>query len=246
MWMCQWGGTGVHYGVAQGCTNRVAQGCNNRAAWGCTNGVTQPRAQPISRGLFRSPAQRWSPGRDRAVLARRAPRATTPCSRPACSAGENTSKWDLKANLSLKGQTGRSPIIKGSTTPAPACCPWHFPAGTCIRCLRDSPAATCHLSMGCPHVVNQPPRHSQVTAPAPALHAALCSPRYTFNLHLQLPWCGMRRGFACTSDRSCIPIPSVVTITTSTHVIKVITHTNWACDCMGISVIFFFFFKLGL
>lgn len=129
------------------------------------------------------------------------------------------------------------------------------------RCLTDPPAASFRLSVvfaKAPETATlatsgagsrrpgtglaRPPAEA---APAPALHAALCSAgcaRYTFNLHVQLPWCGMRRGFACTSDHSCIQIPSVVTITTSTHVIKVITHTNWACDCMGISMIFLLFF----
>lgn len=144
---------------------------------------------------------------------------------------------------------------KGSATPAPTRGWWHFPAGSRSRVTgMVTPAASFHLSpaatpttdwAACPRLPWLPGLLPTVATPAPSLHAALCSvggTGYAFDLHVQLPCCGTWSGFACTSDHSCIQTPSAVTITTSTRVIKVITRTNWACDCMGISTISFFFF----
>lgn len=104
--------------------------------------------------------------------------------------------------------------------------------------LVQEPTACSHLPVFAPWCLHHAPRGGQPGRwPCRALQQGGCT-RCALNLHLQLPWCGMWSSSACTSDHSCIPMPSVVTITTSTHVIKVITHTNWACDCMGISMIF--------
>lgn len=118
------------------------------------------------------------------------------------------------------------------------------PASRRRRCFATRPQTLCPMAMPpgplpAPHACTQVPEASWAQQPySPAQPSCSAARRAFTNLQLQSPWRGMRSSSACTSDHSCIPVPSVVTITTSTHVIKVITHTNWACDCMGISTIF--------
>lgn len=148
------------------------------------------------------------------------------------------SSWThLQADLSALHHDMGIPI---STTQATE---HHSPASRCRRRFATrpqtlSPMATPPSPLPPPHACTQVPEPSWAVAALhvhPAARHTECSP----HLHLQPPWCGMRSSSACTSGHSCISVPSAVTITTSTHVIKVITHTNWACDCMGISTVFF-------
>ena len=200
-----------------------------------------------------------SPGRDGAVPSRRARGAMAVGSRPARSAEQTASKQAFEGGIVLQKRADR-------VTPSRVHHGWQHPSTLLLPAAHGT--ASLHL-----HWIYQSAGSSRLPGAAgdrawswhgwwpwgwhgrwpwgwhsrrPRLgRRTPCSAaRYALHLHVQLPWCGVRSGFACTSDHSCIQIPSVVAITTSTHVIKVITHTNWACDCMGISRVGFFYFLI--